>query len=167
MSLDNIQLSPLLVQQLYKKVLIETTPKTAVAVPETSPSVASLGTNNKNICIVVNEAETAFLPEDDMTLLTGILTACQLSVADVAIVNFSKNENLNYEQLKKIFNPTLLIMFGISPAELSFPLQFPKYQLQKYDNRSFLYSASLKTLTEEKDEKKQLWSCLQKHFFNN
>lgn len=166
MSLDNIQLSPLLVQHLYKKVLIETTAKTEVAKPVSTHTIPSLGTNNKNICIVVNEADTAFLPEHDMTLLTGILTACELSLADVVIVNFSKNQTLSYEELKAHFDPQLAIMFGISPAELTFPLQFPKYQLQKYDHRSFLYSSPLNVLSEDVEQKKQLWSCLQKHFFN-
>lgn len=166
MSIDKIQLSPKLVQNLYKKVLVDTAATHIPLKQAEAPSIPSLGTNDKNIIIIVNESQTAFLPENDMTLLTGILNACQLSMADVAIVNFAKNNSLNYEELMRQFNPEFTIMFGTSPADLAFPLQFPMYQLQKYNSKSFLFSAPLRFLSEDVDQKKKLWSCLQKYFLN-
>jgi DNA polymerase III psi subunit len=167
MSLDNIHLSPLLVQQFYKRVMVDVKSTEGNSEPAPPVKIPSLGTNNKHIIIVINEGEFAYLSEDDMTLLTGILQACKLSMADVAILNFAKNRSLNYESILASFNPEFTIMFGVSPADLSFPLQFPLYQLQRYNQKSFLASAPLKVLAEDVEQKKQLWSCLQKHFFDN
>jgi hypothetical protein len=65
------------------------------------------------------------------------------------------------------FSPTFILLFGIGPADLQFPLHFPQYQLQQYNHQTYLSSASLKVLAAEKEHKKALWTCLEKYFIKN
>jgi DNA polymerase III psi subunit len=165
MSLDNIQLSPFLVQHLYKKSLVEQVQQKKTATAAEEQSIAFLGKNEKGILIIADEKDTAFLTDADLALLVGILTACKLSLADIALVNFDKNRDMEYGQLMQQFKPVFVLMFGVSPGQLDFPLSFPHFQLQQYNHQTYLCSPALKILAAEKEQKKELWTSLQKHFF--
>lgn len=167
MSLDNINLGPFLVQQLYKKSLVDLNSTIIESTIANNATISYLGKNEKNILVVVKEADAVFLPDADLNLLIGILLACKLSLADIALVNFDKNAAVDYNILMKEFSPVLVLLFGINPRELQFPLHFPNYQLQQYNHQTYISSASLNILNENKEEKKKLWACLQKHSFNN
>ncbi len=164
MSLDNIHLSPFLVQHLYKHSIVELeTVKENLTADK--PPVSFLGRNEKSVLIIVNEAATPFLPDDNLTLLTGILTACNLSLADIALVNFGQNNKLEFNGLIEEFSPTLVILFGVEPQQLLFPLHFPNFQLQKYNHQTYLSAPSLNMLAKDTKQKKEFWLCLQQHFF--
>lgn len=167
MSLDNINLGPFLVQQFYKKSLVELNSTIKEPAIANNATIPFLGKNERHILVVVKEADTAFLPDADLNLLIGILSACTLSLADIALVNFDKNAAINYNLLMKEFTPEMVLLFGINPGELQFPLHFPNFQLQQYNYQTYLSSPSLKVLNKNKEEKKKLWTCLQKHSFNN
>ena len=167
MSLDNIQLTPFLVQHLYKKTLVEVDEKPISTPIQKEIPIATLGANKKNILIVINESETAFLNDQDLALLVGILSACKLSLADIALLNFDKNKHVGYEEMTTQFEPNLILLFGIGPENLSFPLIFPKYQLQRYNHRTYLCAASFKVLATDLEQKRTLWACLQKYFSEN
>lgn len=164
MSLDNIQLSPLLVEKLYSKALVDL--NTIKAAPANNDQVGFnwLGNNEKNILIVVNEPAAAFLQDNDLNLLVSILTACKLSMADIALINFHKNEHASYQSLNEALNPSTILLFGTEPAKLDFPLNFPHFQLQGYNGQHYLSSPALNILAADIALKKQLWLSLQKHF---
>ncbi len=164
MSLDNIQLSPLLVEKLYSKALVDL--NTIKVAPENnnSPGFNWLGNNEKNILIVVNEPAAAFLQDNDLNLLVGILTACKLSMADIALINFHKNSHADYSSLNKALNPSTILLFGTDPAKLDFPLNFPHFQLQGYNGQFYLSAPALNIIGADISLKKQLWQGLQKHF---
>jgi DNA polymerase III psi subunit len=166
MGIDNIQLSPLLLQQLYQKSLVDFSDKKEVipAPNETTLIVNKLGNNEKNILVVVHEKDAAFLIDAELALLVGILTACQLSLADIALVNFNKNPEINFNNLSQHFNPSTILLFGTEPSLLDFPLLFPHFQLTKYNGQTYLSSPSLKQIANDVSLKKQLWLQLQKHF---
>ncbi len=165
MSLDNIHLTPFLVQDLYKKTLVDLNEKGHSEKNSPENITSFLGKNEKNMLIVIDEKETAFLNDSDLNLLVGILSACKLSLADIALVNFDKNKLLTYDKMMLEFNPGFVLLFGITPDQLSFPLNFPYYQLQQYNNQTYLSSPTLKILAAETDQKKELWASLQKYFF--
>lgn len=167
MSLDNIQLSPFLVQQLYKKTLFEIDGIKKEPVAQPVPAISYLGKNDKNILVLVNEPGAAFLTDADLNLLIGILTACKLSLADIALVNFHKNIEIGYEQLIKEFSPGTIFLFGIEPKDLQFPLHFPNFQLQQYNDQTYISAPSLRSLSENKEQKKELWACLQRYISKN
>ena len=165
MSLDNIQLSPLLVEKLYSKTLVDLNPAKAASENKPASNLNWLGKNKKNILIVVNEPGAAYLQDDDLQLLLGILTACKLSsTEDIALLNFYTNKHADYAGLNEALNPSTIILFGVEPSALDFPLHFPHFQLQAYNGQHYLSSPALNELAANVALKKQLWLSLQKHF---
>ncbi len=164
MSLDNIQLSSILVEKLYSKTLVDLNAAKSPAIKTAPENLNWLGNNEKNVVIVVNEPQAAYLQDSDLNLLVGILTACKLSMADIALLNVNKNSTAHYQQLNSTLNPSTIILFGVSPEELDFPLNFPPFQLQAYNGQHYLYAPALNALASDVALKKQLWLCLQKHF---
>lgn len=166
MSLDNIQLSTIIVQDLYKKTLVQLDDVQSSTPKKDPGNIPFLGKNERNILIVVNEENAPYLSDEDLALLMSILTACKLTMADVAIVNAHQNNNIGYGILMQNFSPTLVLLFGIQPVQLDFPLQFPNYQLQRYNHQTYISSPAISLLAANVAMKKQLWTSLQQYFFN-
>lgn len=166
MSLNDIQLSPVLVQDLYKNTLVETTVSTPEKGREDRPPVSFLGHNDKRITILVNEPGTTYLADEHLSFLMDILTACKLGMADVALVNMNTDPSLTDKKFGEILAPEKLLLFGVEPLSIGMPLQFPHYQVQTYNNCTYLFAPPLAVLKKDKDEKMQLWTCLKKIFLN-
>ena len=164
MSLDNIQLPSFLVQELYKKSLIESENNQLSTDSLKTSDFSFLGKNQKKILIIVSEENAVYLPDENLELLIGMLNACKLSLNDVALINYDRNKQMEYQSIQDTFNPRVILFFGIEPSTLSFPLQFPEYQLQSYNKQTYLSAPSLTLLSEQVPEKKKLWACLQKLF---
>jgi DNA polymerase III psi subunit len=164
MSLDNIQLPPFLVGELYKNHLVDIDNQQVKAGSLKAGELLFLGKNQKNILLVVHEENAVYLPDDDLNFLVDILSACKLSLSDTALINFCKNKDINYKILLEEFKPVIILFFGIEPSKLEFPLQFPHYQLQQYNNQTYLSAPSLNELAADISKKKQLWICLRKLF---
>jgi hypothetical protein len=164
MSLDNIELPPTLIQSLYSKSLydLKTGEPDSDIIP--SGSIGFLGSNQKKIAILVNNAEAIYLPDDELNFLLGILTACKLSMADIALINVSKNAGLVYTDITEQLKADKVFLFGLDAATLKLPLQFPHYQVQRYNNQVYLSSVSLTNLQKDKEEKMKLWNCLKNIF---
>ena len=164
MSLDNIQLPPIVVEQLFNKSLV------AVEIQQPIPATTSfkpiniLGQNKKGVLILVNYNETVFLPEDELNFLIGILSACKLTMEDAGIINMAKHKQLNYQALEKEISCSNLLMFGVMPKAIELPLDFPYYQLQKYNNHTYLSAPALAALMNDKTEKGKLWTSLKQLF---
>ena len=165
MSLDDIQLGPSLAAGLYKKTLVDIDNHQSKTEASKKETLTVLGGNSQRICIFVNEAHFPFLSDEDMEFLTGVLAACKLSMADVALMNAAGSTSLNYQLLNSELAPSIILFFGTDPAATGLPLQFPHYQLQKYNGQTFLSAPALKILSENKEEKKKLWLSL-KTLFN-
>ena len=171
---NNTHLPDFLLAEWFKKdlVLIDD-PVTAVKKQEPAAPVKKskewrvLGDHLKRITILVNETDVVFLPEEEFTLLSGILKACHLSMADVALVNLAQTE-VTYRELKERLQPQFLLLFQVSTADIELPFSIPAYQLQQYDNCQLLQAASLRTMLGEgmasKEEKNKLWQILKKMF---
>lgn len=113
---------------------------------------------------MVNYTDTSFLPDKQLDFLTSILGACKLNLADVAIINIANAGEVNYKALTKELQMQHAILFGISPASLSLPVNFPAYQIQPFSNCTYLHSDSLEALAADKELKTKLWLCLKKIF---
>jgi hypothetical protein len=180
MSLDDIKLSPYLVKKLYENSLLDygmsptllgntemAKDKKEFIVNKTNATkiknfdpIKFLGKNAKNILIIVDEKEHAFLGDDELSFLINILDACTVSMHDVALVNASNNVDTVYENLNYQFTPTILIFLGTEPHLLNFPIQIPQYKIQDYNNQQYLSASSLQKLASNKEEKKKLWTAL-------
>jgi len=164
MSLDNIQLPAILLQDLYTNALVDLKTENAHPAAVIAGNLSFLGENKKRVSIIVDHAEAIYLPDEELNFLLGILSACKLSMADVALLNRSKNPSLAYKDISEQLSAEKVLLFGIEPSMLELPLQFPHYQIQQYNNQVYLSSPTLKILGSNIEEKKKLWGCLKQVF---
>jgi hypothetical protein len=164
MSLDNIQLSDIVLQGLYNKSLYVLDSHKSALTDMPVSDISFLGNNQKKITILVNADAAIYLPDDELNFLMGILTACKLSMADVALVNFAKNPELMYTIITEQLKAEKVFLFGLNAASIELPLQFPHYQVQQFNNQVYLSSVSLAEMQANKEEKMKLWNCLKKIF---
>ena len=170
MDLNQVKLTPDLLGGLYGKVLVtENNPSTTslgagITSENNYPPIRSLGGHQRSILIVVNNPNSPFLKDEELTYLTRILNACKLTLEDVALVNISSLPHLSYEQLQQQFPSEKVICFGVTPEMLELPIDFPCYQLQKSGNSIYLHAPSLAALEPQETERRKFWVSLQKLF---
>jgi hypothetical protein len=126
-----------------------------------------LGNYEKKIIVMVVDAENIYLSNESLDFLSGILNACKLNLAHIALINFTNNA-LIFSELKKQLQPEFLLLFGITALQIELPFTMPDYQVQLYDNCRIVTAPSLINLnngtSEAVTEKKKLWKSLQKMF---
>lgn len=164
MSLDNIQLPATILQGLYSKSLYDLETDKSVSDDIQRADITSLGSNQKKIAVLVNSATAIYLPDEELSFLLGILNACKLSMADIALINVAKNPGLTYTAVTEQMKTEKIFLFGLDAGTLALPLQFPHYQVQQFNNQVYLSSVSLHELQANKEEKMKLWNCLKKIF---
>ncbi|MCX6314766.1 MAG: hypothetical protein NTX08_08545 [Sphingobacteriales bacterium] len=164
MSLDNIQLTPILWQNLYKHALIQEKKIQASDPIANANTIPFLGNNKKMITLLVHDEEAIYLSDASLKFLLGILSACKLSMDDIALVNLSKNNGITHDLIHTQLQSEKILMFDVEPSELLLPLQFPRYQIQGFNNQTYLAAPALTTLEQDKAEKLKLWNCLKQLF---
>ncbi|HET7115799.1 MAG TPA: hypothetical protein VFI29_04885 [Hanamia sp.] len=163
MSLDNIQLSKKECQILFAKNLVGTVQDIVADTVSNEIKINSLGGNQKNILFLVNDSQNKFLPDNEMDLLSNLITACKLSMADIALVNHY-NTFINYHQLTDHFQSKKILMFGATTSELGLPFSIPFFQIQQFQQQFYLTAPPLIDFLNNKNLKKDLWISLQKLF---
>jgi hypothetical protein len=164
MSLDNINLPPLVLQQLFTHTLIEAKNNPTVDSKSTEKPFLTLGNNQKKVLILVESEETLYLPDNQLNFLLGILAACNLTMEDVAILNIKKNPSVNYLRITDELKSEKVFLFGLQPDQIELPVNFPTYQIQKFNNQVYLAAPALSNFHDNKAEKTRLWICLQQIF---
>jgi hypothetical protein len=160
MSLDNIHLPPIVIQQLFKDSLIGLDANQSPASKPVTCSLNILGKNKKKVIVVVSSEETVYLPDEELNFLLGILSACKLTMEDVGILNLKKNKAADYNNIAKELGAAVVFLFGIVPADIELPLGFPHYQVQLYNSQTYLSAPPLSQLKDDKVEKGKLWNSL-------
>jgi hypothetical protein len=187
MSLNNIQLNPSLLADLYRSSLVETLVDTnespqpkgkkqivsmqSSATVEPGPQAEHkessawkcLGEFKKSILIIVRYNNAPYLPDKQLNFLTSVLNACKLNLGDVAILN-AANGHFSHKDLQEKFKSRFTILFGLTPEEFEMPLSFPEFQVQAFNNCTFLHTPVLEALETDKGLKGKLWVCLKKMF---
>lgn len=165
MGLNDISLTNNLVAQLYRNSLIENEADTKVGVQQKHDAeIPYLGKNEKGVIIIVNCDEAPYLPDAHLAFLIKMLAACKLTIADVGIVNSCGNDKVEYGKVLKQLNPIKILFFDVSPAGIGFPMNFPQYQVQQYNNMKMLSAPALGILEKDLKEKNNLWISLKKMF---
>jgi hypothetical protein len=127
-----------------------------------------LGNYERKIIVLVNDSDSMYLNDKDLDFLTGILNACKLNLAQIALINFNKNA-VDFARLKKEMQPEYLLLFGINALQIELPFTMPHYQVQQYDNSKIVTAPALTQLNQAsqqaKTEKTNLWRSL-KNMFN-
>jgi hypothetical protein len=164
MSLDNIQLPAIVLQDLYKNSLVDLDTSTIKKAPKKTPGITFLGNNQKQIAIIANDDTTIYLPDEELNFLMGILNACKLTMGDVALVNIAKSGAVTYTEIEQELNAGTILLLGVTPLQLQLPLQFPHYQVQKFNGLVYLAAPALTAIASDKAEKTKLWNCLKQIF---
>lgn len=190
MSLNNLKLQPAVLAQLYDKVLIEgkTSAQAASPAPDIKKvdqppvtphrpvvgdntqainqevEIKTLGDNKKQVLVLCKNEGLAFLPDEELNQLTSILTACGLSLADIALANWHQAKEAGFDRVQETLRPRKVIAFGLTPQDLDLPVHFPDYQVQKIGNGEFVHAAPLSALMHDKGQKMLLWASLKKMF---
>lgn len=163
MSLDNIQLPPFIIQDLFQNSLVELENSPQKPNNDQRTSSKHFGGNKQHILILVNDKSSAYLDEAQLTFLSGILSACKLTLEDVALVNIG-NTTADYKKLTESLSPKIVLMFGVTPDEIDLPFLMPEFQRQSYNNQVYIASPSLSELEKNKELKRKLWTVLQQLF---
>lgn len=155
MNLNDISLKTRLLADLYRNSLVETR---ASSVPE-SGRIKYLGNNQKNIVVIVSYPGVPFLPDGELSFLTNVLAACKLSLADIAIVNM---EGFDISGLQDFIDREgrSILLFGVPPLSIGLPINFPAFQLQPFNQRTYVYAPALSEIESDKSLKAKLWTAL-------
>ena len=160
MSLNNISLPSQMIADLYGHSLVD---GTATAMPQ-KEAVPFLGRGGKNIVIAVNEEKAPFLPDNELGFLTKVLTACQLGLMDVAIVNWHNMPHHDVKAVMEQFNATSVILFGVEPDLFGLAANVPAYTVHAVGNTRFVTAPPLRQIEESKEAKTLLWMALKQVF---
>lgn len=173
MSIDNIEILPFVIRELYKNSLIEGDKKDSATAPKeekrtqdgySADQIRYLGNNSKNILIIIDEKEHAFLGDTELNFLIAIFNACTVTMENIALVNSHKNELVTYDNVMAQFRPAIVLFFGTEPQHLGFPVQIPMYQVQQYNKQQYMCAPALQQLAADVEQKKLLWAALKKIF---
>ncbi len=164
-----ISLPGFVIADLYRDSLVVTdnvmsTEKTKQ--PEAAPAVY-LGRNEKHITILTDDTKNRFTDEESLQLLSNMLSALQLTLNDIALINIYQTP-FTYKDITAQFNPRICLLFQVSTQQIQLPFQMPDYKVQSFGDCKFLCSASLNKMKgsgkEAKLEKTKLWMCLKTLF---
>jgi hypothetical protein len=104
------------------------------------------------------------LPDEELNFLTGMLTACKLSLDDVAIINICNYEMVNYKEMIMQFKSRIVFLFGVTPGEFELPVNFPAFQVQTLSGCTYLYTPALEERNNDSMFKSRLWLSLRSIF---
>lgn len=165
MDLNAINLPVSEVADLYKNSLvIINSHQINGAAKDEGPEWDFFGQNKKNVLVAVRYPEVKYIPDKQLTFLTKLLSACNYSLADVAIINFHFYQSQDFNDLISTLSPTSALLFGIEASEFGLPMNFPQFQVQNFRNIKFLISPTLETIEPEKTLKSNLWVALKKMY---
>jgi len=162
MSLKAIDIDPFLLAGLYRQPLISHMKREERQEDDSRP-VPFLGKNLRQILLVVQNPDQAFLGEKVFMMLSKLLNACGLGIEDVALVNKAHLQEREAERLPQQFNPHKVILFGTMLPGLSARQQ--KNHPWEEAGMELLYTDTLEAMDEEKDLKMPFWIAV-KQFFN-
>jgi hypothetical protein len=130
----------------------------------TSTQLNFFGGNKQHIILLVNNPGEAFISDQQLTFLSGVLNACKLTLEDIGLVNIAAYPSISYKKISDTFTPRIVMMFGILPDAIELPFVMPEFQRQSYNNQVYLAVPSLGALENNKDLKRKLWVVLQQIF---
>ena len=138
-----------------------------IKIDEWKGPIKSLGEHLKKITVIVHDPNSVHLNEMDFILLTSILNACRLTIADVALINLGK-QPVGLHQILQEYPSTLLLSFAVDATQLKVKLPNTLYKLTQLGETHILFSNALSTMQgtgiEAKQEKAKLWTVLKKIF---
>lgn len=153
MGIDDITLTPELRASLYENVIVHT---------EISPvHIPYEGQNLKKILVAFDK--NGKLTKEDRALLEKLLTACQLTFDDIALVNIHSTE-FTIAKIVDHLHIKKAVMFGVPMLSFALPLEDSEEKVITSDHCAFLRTAPLGVLDKNVEKKKALWMALKVMF---
>ena len=126
-----------------------------------------LGEHLKQVTIIVKDELAVYLNENDLTLLSSILSACKLTLADVALINVAQ-QKLSLHEILNVLPSKLVMIFDVSSTTLKIKLPTTLYKSIQLGDTYLLFSNSLSLMQggdqSAKLEKGKLWAILKSLF---
>jgi len=126
-----------------------------------------LGEHLKQVTIIVKDELAVYLNENDLTLLSSILSACKLTLADIALINVAQ-QKLSLHEILNVLPAKLVMIFDVSSTTLKIKLPTTLYKSIQLGDTYLLFSNSLSLMQggdqSAKLEKGKLWAILKSLF---
>jgi len=126
-----------------------------------------LGEHLKQVTIIVKDELAVYLNENDLTLLSSILSACKLTLADIALINVAQ-QKLSLHEILNVLPSKLVMIFDVSSTTLKIKLPTTLYKSIQLGDTYLLFSNSLSLMQgsdqSAKLEKSKLWAILKQLF---
>ena len=122
-----------------------------------------LGAHLKKIVVLVNDSDAVYLNETDLGLLSSILTACKLTLADIALINIAL-QPLSIHEILTTLSSEIVIAFDLNSTQLKIKLPTTLYKPISVGDSQILFCNSLNNMQgaeqNAKLEKSKLWNAL-------
>jgi hypothetical protein len=148
-----------------KEAMATTPVKEVINEQKTIPSqpLKFLGDHLKKMIVLVHDENAVYLNESDLGLLSSILNACKLNLADIALVNTASQAYSLHEILETLPSQYVFV-FDIAGTALKIKLPTTLYKPIELGDTQILFSASLQSMQgvdqNAKIEKSKLWNAL-------
>jgi len=152
MSLNDITIRPGQLADWYGTQLVAD--KTELKPAQETEKPKFLGDFGRKILILVTEPKHAYVSDEDLKFLTGILTACKLSMADVGVFNLHGHNSGTVPQLIETCSPSSCWLFGVEARALG----------PASPDRPLFTAPALAQLSGDPEAKRQLWGQLKNHY---
>lgn len=163
MSFDN-HLPPALISRLYKDVLYTIKPLETYNTEKPGTFKSVLGSNKKQIVIIVRYEDVSVIAEKPLKFLLDILSACKLSLEDVAIINYTNNRSATFDDIATKFSFQTMLVFALKPQDLNLQPELTILSIHEINDSKVLFSPPLEEIESNLPLKKQFWSVLRKLF---
>lgn len=164
MSLENIRLPIIVIQNLFKNILIDVDEAGEKISVSERHSLNFLGDNIQHIVLLVDNPLEIYLNDRQLNILLGILNACKLNLSDIALLNVAEYPKLDYHEITNFLDARSVIMFGVLPSAIKLPFNIPWFQVQQFNKQIYLSVPSLNLLETNKELKRKLWASLKQIF---
>lgn len=114
------------------------------------------------LLLVFSHPGEGYLGEEDEAFLEKVLTAVDLKLTEVKMINTFK-KNYLFENWDEIPSEKI-IFFGAEPEDFFPGLQLENYQLKSSGGVRLLKAEALSTIQADKDKKTSLWNALKRLF---
>ena len=175
MGINHVRLSSELIAALYPESLIagnepafvKENVRISKPVADKTPAYPFLGENSRSICFLANYPDEDFLPVEQLVFLQKMLTACKLSLNDIALLNIA-HIVFDLAELRIQLQPRTIFLWGIPPMSVGLKSGLPDFTISMIDGISVVPVLSPDLMSGNHPEgtefKQRLWICLKKLF---
>ncbi len=120
-----------------------------------------LGGNGKNFLILIDDKIHTLMNPAHQEMLLKVMTAKNMELADLAVVNIARYHSADLNDLKSALNCSSLVLFGVVPAQLGL-VPFDLNKPHQTSGVKMLATYSLEEMRNNADKKREFWNVMKK-----